>query len=88
MNKNNKIIKFIGIIAFLWGNGFWLLVYLMPFFPFELKTKLILSGILAVTGEILFWLGTFILGKGVFKRVYKYISERIKKRRAERTLPK
>jgi len=55
------------------------MVYFIPFTSFSLTNKIAWGSVLAIAGEITFWLGTLILGKGIIKNVFKKITSWFKK---------
>ena len=50
------------------------LILLVPFVPYPTGIKVTISSILAVLGEISFWVGGIILGKEVIARYKKYLN--------------
>ena len=49
-------------------------ILLVPFIPYSTSIKVTISSVLAILGEISFWVGGIILGKEVIARYKKYIS--------------
>ena len=43
-----------------------LMLFAIPFLSLNLKTKLALTPILLVAGEVMFWLGILLIGKDVY----------------------
>ena len=65
MNKSR--LKFrIGIGVILISIAVFFMLFAIPFLQMELKTKLTLTPILLVAGEVLFWLGIVLIGKDVY----------------------
>ena len=42
------------------------MLFAIPFLSLDIKTKLVLTPILLVTGEVMFWLGIVLIGKDVY----------------------
>lgn len=60
-------VKFrIGIGVILISIALFFMLFAIPFLPMDLKTKLTLTPILLVAGEVLFWLGIVLVGKDVY----------------------
>ncbi|RFU62083.1 transporter suffix domain-containing protein [Peribacillus glennii] len=53
---------------------FYCLILVIPFLPFAVKTKVIISSAFAVIGEITFWIGGFILGKEMVRKYRKKLN--------------
>lgn len=47
---------------------------IVPFTPYTVSTKAIVSSILVVSGEVSFWLGGFILGREFVMKYRKYLN--------------
>ncbi|MDE3837794.1 hypothetical protein C0966_00020 [Bacillus methanolicus] len=47
---------------------------LVPLIPFSTGTKVIISSVLVLSGEITFWVGGIILGKEVVTKYRKYFN--------------
>jgi len=53
---------------------FFLLIALIPFLRLENKTKITLSTISLIIGEVTFWSGGILVGKKVFTRYKSYLN--------------
>ena len=49
-------------------------ILLVPFIPYSTSIKVTISSVLAILGEISFWVGGIILGKEVIARYKKYMN--------------
>lgn len=72
--KNSNLLRKIGIIlvvaSFMLYGG----ILLLPFTSFPVKTRIAIGSALAVTGEVSFWIGGFILGKELVARYRKCLN--------------
>ena len=68
--KNTKSIGivFIVISFLLWGG-----IFVVSFLNFETSIKVSVVGILAVVGEVFFWVGSVFAGKEIVKNFIKKI---------------
>lgn len=73
MDKKNNISFKIGIGLIVLSVAFLLGVFILPFLALATETKVILTPILLVIGEILFWVGGFFTGKEVFTKYKNYL---------------
>lgn len=69
----NKLRK-LGIICVTLAFVFWGVILITPFLPYATTTKVVISSVFAVIGEISFWVGGFILGREVIARYRKYLN--------------
>ncbi|PLR96932.1 transporter suffix domain-containing protein [Bacillus sp. T33-2] len=70
----SKKMRYLAIGLIVASFIFYLLIPAAALLPFAAKTKLVLSGVLAVMGEVSFWVGGFILGKEAVKKYRKYFN--------------
>jgi len=47
---------------------------IVPFIPYAVGTKAIISSVLIISGEISFWIGGLILGKKLVTKYRKYLN--------------
>jgi len=73
MKKKNWTIK-LGIILIILCIPFFLLLPVIPFLEMEAKTKITLSTISLIIGEILFWSGGILVGKELFIKYKSYFN--------------
>ncbi len=67
MKINIKKWKFrFGIAIILISILVFFMLFAIPFLAMNLKTKLALTPILLVAGEVMFWLGILLIGKDVY----------------------
>jgi len=64
----------LGLFLILFSIPFFLVIALIPFLNLEGRTKLTLSTIALITGEVTFWTGGLLVGKEVFTRYKKYMN--------------
>jgi len=72
MQKNWKFKT--GIILIILACLLFLSIPGVPFLDVNAKTKIIISTILFVLGEITFWVGGFLLGKELFNKYKAYLN--------------
>ncbi len=65
MNKKNWLIR-LGIFLIIFCIPFFLFLAIIPFLEMEVKTKITISTISLIIGEIAFWLGGILVGKELF----------------------
>lgn len=68
--KQNKYKK-LGIISICIAIFLWCLVLVVPFLWFDTTTTSVIIWGLLLWGECFFWLGTFLAGKEVIKKLFK-----------------
>ncbi|NOU58526.1 transporter suffix domain-containing protein [Marinifilum caeruleilacunae] len=73
MKKKNWQIK-LGIILMIACIPFFLILPVIPFLELEAKTKITLSTISLVIGEVLFWGGGILVGKELFVKYKSYFN--------------
>jgi len=73
MNKKNWKIK-LGIILMVVCIPFFLAIPLTPLLDIDNKTKITISTVLLVIGEILFWAGGLLVGKELFTKYKSYFN--------------
>ncbi len=65
----------------------WVIIpFILPFLPLSLAQKALLIPILLMVGEVIFWLGLFIVGKDVVQRYKRFLNLRYFQRRLKRFL--
>ncbi|PLT33757.1 transporter suffix domain-containing protein [Bacillus sp. V5-8f] len=70
----SKTKRNIAITLVVLSTIFYVLILVVPFFPFDVKTKVIISSVFAVIGEITFWIGGIILGKAMLRKYRKKLN--------------
>ena len=66
---NYKKLRFrTGIVMISISVVIFLTLFAVPFMPLDAKLKITLGTIFIVAGEVLFWLGTILIGKEVYKK--------------------
>lgn len=73
MKKGNWKLR-LGIVLMIVSVPFFLVLVIIPFGDFENKTKVTLSTISLVSGEILFWGGGLLVGKEIFAKYKRYFN--------------
>lgn len=73
MKKKNWKIR-LGIILMLVCIPFFLAIPLTPLLDVDNKTKITISTVLLVIGEILFWAGGLLVGKELFTKYKSYFN--------------
>ena len=73
MKKRNWKIR-VGLFLIIFCIPFFLFIPAIPFLDMEAKSKMILSTISLVIGEILFWGGGILLGKELFIKYKSYFN--------------
>ena len=58
----------LGIVLISISVVVFLTLFALPFMSMDAKLKITLGTILIVAGEVLFWLGTILIGKEVYKK--------------------
>ncbi len=70
-----KSLKFrLGLILVIVCVPFFLAIPVIPFLNLEKGVKIIISTVLLVTGEIVFWSGGLLLGKELFSKYKSYFN--------------
>ncbi len=67
-------LKKVGISLVILSCVFYGALLLVPFTPYTVSTKAIISSILVILGEASFWLGGFILGREIVIKYRKYLN--------------
>jgi len=70
----SKTKRNIGIGLVVLSTIFYCLIFAVPFLPFSVKSKIIISSSFAIIGEITFWVGGFILGKELVRKYRKKLN--------------
>ena len=73
MNKKNWKIR-TGIFLIIICIPFFLVIPAIPFLEAEAKTKITLTTISLVIGELLFWVGGILVGKELFVKYKSYLN--------------
>ena len=73
-NSNRSWLKKVGILLVILSCVFYGALLLIPFTPYPMGTKAIISPILVILGEASFWLGGFILGREIVMKYKKYLN--------------
>ncbi|WP_321321879.1 transporter suffix domain-containing protein [Labilibaculum sp.] len=73
MKKKNWIIR-VGIFLIIFCIPFFLLIAIIPFLGMEATTKITISTISLIIGEVLFWLGGIMVGKELFSKYKTYLN--------------
>ncbi|MBT3244767.1 MAG: transporter suffix domain-containing protein [Bacteroidetes bacterium] len=71
----NWIFK-LGVVLMIISVPFFLCIPIVPFLDVETKTKVTLTTILLVSGEVLFWAGGLLVGKELFTKYKSYMNPR------------
>lgn len=72
--SNRSWLRKFGISLVILSCVFYGALLLIPFTPYAVSTKAIISSILVILGEASFWLGGFILGKEIIVKYRKYLN--------------
>lgn len=73
-NSSNKKWKLkLGIILISVSVVIFLMLFSLPFVHMDTRWKIGLSTLFAISGEVLFWLGIFFVGKDVYKKFILHI---------------
>jgi hypothetical protein len=72
MQKNWKFKIGIALIAL--STMFFISIIAVPFLHVDSKTKITISTILVVLGEVTFWIGGILLGKELFNKYKSYLN--------------
>jgi hypothetical protein len=67
-------LKRVGISLIILSCVFYGALFLVPFAPYKVSTKAIISTILVIFGEASFWLGGFMLGREIVMKYRKYLN--------------
>ena len=73
MKKKNWKIR-VGIFLIVFCIPFFLFIPIIPFLEMEAKTKITLSTISLIVGEVLFWSGGILVGKELFMKYKSYFN--------------
>lgn len=73
MGKNNLKIKW-GISLMVLASVLFLCIPVVPFLNIDSKTKITISTILFILGEITFWGGGLLVGKELFTKYKSYLN--------------
>jgi hypothetical protein len=72
MEKKNWKFK-LGIVLLIISVVIFLTLFAMPFVAMETKLKIAISTALIISGEIMFWGGTILVGKEMWNKYKSYI---------------
>jgi hypothetical protein len=67
--KDGKMVKIIGYILLLLSCSIWGLIFIIPWFDFSKNQIAVITTILIIAGEILFYVSMIILGKSFFDKI-------------------
>jgi hypothetical protein len=67
--KNGKMVKIIGYILLLLSCLIWGLIFIIPWFDFSKSQIAVITTVLIIAGEILFYVSMIILGKSFFDKI-------------------
>jgi len=73
MNKGNWKLR-VGIFLMIVSVPLFLVLPVMPFLDLDGKTKITLSTIFLISGEVLFWAGGLLVGKELFTKYRSYFN--------------
>ena len=73
MKKKNWKIR-AGILLIILCIPFFLFIPIIPFFEMEAKTKITLSTLSLIIGEVAFWVGGILVGKELFTKYRSYFN--------------
>ena len=73
MQKKNWKLKF-GIFSMILSILVFISLLLIPFLKIDTKSKLTVTTIIIVAGEILFWTGGILVGKEMFTKYKTYLN--------------
>jgi len=73
MQKKNWKLK-LGIFSIILSILVFLSLLLIPFLNIDNKSKLTVTTIIIVTGEVLFWTGGLLVGKEIFTKYKAYLN--------------
>jgi len=73
MKKKNWKIR-VGLFLVIFCIPFFLFIPAIPFLDMEAKSKMILSTVSLIIGEVLFWAGGILLGKELFIKYKSYFN--------------
>ncbi|SFA88278.1 MULTISPECIES: transporter suffix domain-containing protein [unclassified Bacillus (in: firmicutes)] len=75
----------LGIVLIILSTLLFFMIPVLPFLPITVKMKVMMTTVLAISAEIIFWIGGFILGKDVIKKYRRYFNPlRYLKRKGEK----
>lgn len=74
----------LGIFLIIFCIPFFLFIPIIPFFEMESKTKITISTISLVIGEVLFWSGGILVGKELFGKYKSYLNPKNWFKKADR----
>ena len=72
-DQHNKWKK-AGLILTVLSFAFYGAILLVPFTLFQTKAKIVLSSVLAIFGEVSFWVGAVILGKDFVAKYRRFFN--------------
>lgn len=73
MNKKNWKIR-VGIFLIILCIPFFLFIPIIPFLELETNTKITLSTVFLIIGEVMFWVGGILVGKELFIKYKSYFN--------------
>lgn len=73
MNKKNWKLR-LGIILIIVSIPLFLFLPLIPFLDFEKNDKILITSIIFISAEIIFWSGGLLVGKELFTKYKSYLN--------------
>jgi len=58
----------LGIILLSVSVAIFLMLFALPFVPLDTKAKIVLTTVFMISGEVMFWVGTILIGKDVYRK--------------------
>lgn len=77
LNNNftpKKVTKKIGVVLIILSCVIYSGLIIVPFLPYTIATKTVISTTLIISGEASFWIGSFILGKELVNKYKRYLN--------------
>lgn len=74
--KNNPAVKWIGLGLIIFSLLFIPAMAYVAFLPLTIKQKAIVTAVLVVGGQVLTWVGGFLLGKELLQKYRGYLDPR------------
>ena len=58
----------LGIILISVSVAIFLMLFALPFVALDTKVKIVLTTVFMISGEVMFWVGTILIGKDVYRK--------------------
>ncbi len=58
----------LGIILLSVSVAIFLMLFALPFVALDTKVKIVLTTVFMISGEVMFWVGTILIGKDVYRK--------------------